>query len=438
MSDPIKPIQNAPKEPQVPNSPQDASQEDSRFNALSAIQTDSQLRQAFENFSQNSMRLEGAYNTLEAQFRQVSAQLHEVYCQLEVKIKELDAARRYLDNLLGQMAQGVLFVTAGGVVLTCNKAMGGWLEVGGELRGKLFSECFPDQHFGFSMQDALQSGKGPELCYTLQNEEKKNPLLEITTNFITYFSDQPTEGQEEELQEGLLVMARDISELRRLQIAAAHDDRLRDLGQVAETFAEEIRAPLNGIESTATALADSPESGDSSQQILAHCMSIKELLERVVAYAKPQEAQITSLDLAEVLTEVETLMRAQSLFTPKQTFQCQHFEAMTALADRELLKASLLNILINAAHAIGEEGHVTLNLKKDAHFAQIEVIDDGVGIPQEHLAKIFSPFFTTKKSSGGLGLSEVHKRLIAMNAQIDVKSQVKVGSTFSIQVPLPN
>lgn len=434
MSDPIKPT-SKPSQPPEAVSAKVVPQDETNYSALNAIQTDAQLREAFEKFSKNSARLEGAYNTLLAQFQQVSAQLHEVYCQLEVKIKELEAAHSYLHNLLGQMSQGVLFVSTDGVILTCNRAMSGWIEAQGELRGKTFAECFADQYFGFSMTEALQTKQGPQLSYAESTRDKHPSQLEVTTNFVTYASEQASQ-ESGPLQEGLLVMARDISEVRSLERAAAQHDRLRDLGQVAENLAERVGVFLSGIESAAHAQAESQSEKEENRKILENCASIAQLLQKVPAYSKPLEAHLEALDLIPLLNEVVDFVHGEKLLKAHQTLRCQTSESIIAVVDRQLLKTSLVNLIANAAHASRENGEVTLKLEKVDRVAQIEVIDHGTGISEENLSKIFSPLFSTKSNAEGLGLSEVRKQLLAMHAQIDVKSIVGTGSTFAVKIPL--
>ncbi len=187
---------------------QDLNQE--TFSALDAIRDEPQLRQAFEQFSEHSMRLEEAYNTLEAQFRQVSAQLHEVYCQLDEKINDLATAKHYVESLLSQMSQGVLFISQDQKILTCNQVMSRWLgQSEKELRAFRYSEKFPDDLFGFSMKKALETEQGPQTSYTQSSGDETLPPLEISTNFITYFSDQD-ETEQLVPQKGLCILARDI------------------------------------------------------------------------------------------------------------------------------------------------------------------------------------------------------------------------------------
>lgn len=403
------------------------------FNALDAIQNEQQLREAFGKFNERSLQLESAYNLLRAQFQQVSAQLHEVYCQLDIKIKETDAAHSYLHNLLEQMSQGVLFVARDGRVLTCNPAMIRWLKAGSDVRGKLFWDLVPDQHFGFSMKEVLQQGQvAPE---NLSLPEKTRGV-EISTKFITYFGDQVAEQATDQLPEGLLLIGRDLSELRRLQTLASQNDRSLDLRALAENMTSEIRVPLQAIASSSSELSQSPASQKQAASISEKCTSIDQILADVLAFAQPLAAKMESIDLSQLLTEIAELANSQNLMQPGQQLNWRGSEPLVVLTDRELLKSSLLNLILNATQAISESGIIELKLTQGPEAAQIDVTDNGKGIPEEHLAKIFSPFFTTKNQSSGLGLAEVHKRISAINAQIDVQSKVGSGSTFSIKFPL--
>lgn len=427
MTIPQDPRPHSPPPPgKLPQSPPPA---ESSFDALEAIQNEQQLREAFGKFNARSLQLESAYNLLRAQFQQVSAQLHEVYCQLEVKIKETDAAHTYLDNLMAQMSQGVLFVAKNGRILTCNPAMMKWLGTQAEARGKLIWDLVPDQHFGFSLKEALQRGpNAPENLAT----SPKSPGLEIAAKFITYFGDQLAEEQ----TEGLLLIGRDLAELRRLQTLASQRDRALDLRAIAESLAHETRAPLRAIETLSAEMGQTSASASQAAQISENCKSIDQIIAEVCEFAQPPEVKDESVDLAQLLTEIAELASRQNLLQSGQRLIWGGSAPRLIRADQELLKASLLNIVVNAAQAISESGSIELKLRQNLDSVEIEIADDGKGIPEDHLAKIFTPFFTTKKQSTGLGLAEVHKRIVAMNAQIDVQSKVDQGSSFTIKFPI--
>ena len=103
-----------------------------------------------------------------------------------------------------------------------------------------------------------------------------------------------------------------------------------------------------------------------------------------------------------------------------------------------MLRSALLNLIMNAAQAMPSGGKITISALQNNKKLEIRVIDEGSGIPAEHLEKIFSPFFTTKPKGNGFGLAEVHKIVQAHNGIIEVTSEVKKGTTFTLKLPMTN
>jgi signal transduction histidine kinase len=97
-----------------------------------------------------------------------------------------------------------------------------------------------------------------------------------------------------------------------------------------------------------------------------------------------------------------------------------------------------MNILVNAGHAIDGQGQITITTHRDGESAYIEISDTGKGIAAEHLARVFEPFFTTKPvgKGTGLGLSISYGIVRKHGGEIDVRSEVGVGTTFLIKLPI--
>ena len=112
------------------------------------------------------------------------------------------------------------------------------------------------------------------------------------------------------------------------------------------------------------------------------------------------------------------------------------FDMPTIAFDRNQLRQVLLNLFQNALHAMPNGGDLNVTTRQKEAFVQIVVQDTGVGIPDEHLDRLFVPFFTTKPSGAGLGLSITHKILENHNGFIEVTSQEGVGTTFVVNLPL--
>ena len=109
--------------------------------------------------------------------------------------------------------------------------------------------------------------------------------------------------------------------------------------------------------------------------------------------------------------------------------------------DREQIKQVFLNILLNAIEATSENGKITVKTRSfikpgGEPYIQIEFTDTGCGIPAEHIEEIFNPFFTTKSTGSGLGLSISHQIIQDHRGYIDVESQLGRGSSFFINLPV--
>ena len=121
----------------------------------------------------------------------------------------------------------------------------------------------------------------------------------------------------------------------------------------------------------------------------------------------------------------------------------QHFSENLPpiLIDREQIKQVFLNLLVNAIEATDENGLITVKTRpyskaNGAPYIQIEFADTGCGIPTEYLESIFHPFFTTKHTGSGLGLSISNQIVQEHKGDIDVESQLNKGSTFYVNLPL--
>ena len=119
-------------------------------------------------------------------------------------------------------------------------------------------------------------------------------------------------------------------------------------------------------------------------------------------------------------------------------------ELPTITLDRQQMKQVFINLLFNAIQSTPAKGKISIITRKRAktngptEFIQVEVSDTGVGIPEEDLEKIFTPFFTTKakEEGSGLGLAMTHQIIEEHEGTIDVQSKINQGTTFTINLPV--
>ena len=375
---------------------------------------------AFQLFSEETARLKVSSDKLQQRLQTVNEDLVQ-------NMAELNHLTHYLNNILQNISQGILFVDLEGTIRTFNDCSSKLLgKKAQDLLARSFETCFPDEYFGFSMKEALRFGIAQKLLYkTIDSKE-----LEISTTFVFVGPKQ---------YHGLIVLLRDITELQRLQRAASQNSRMKELGEMAASMAHEIRNPLGGIRGYAQLLhrdlAEQKNLQEMAATVIDGTKSLETLVTTILQYAKPVQIQPQSLELGAFLKQLAKFVRVDPTLAPNVKLEI-HIpqEPLLAPADPEAIKACLLNLIFNAFQAKADL--VTVSLIQFESSCQITVSDDGAGIDPKHLASIFSPFFTTKTKGTGLGLVEAQKIAQAHHGTLDVRSQVGRGSTFTLTLPL--
>lgn len=392
------------------------------------------LSRAFEMFSEETTRLENAYFALMQSFEQVNLKLEDTNAQLEHKVHELNVVTHYLNSILNHMAQGLIYIDFRGTLTTYNGASEIIFEMTqGQVLFRAFWEIFEDTAFGFSMREALASRHvPPQTRVHYQTPKGGQRELEIS---ISMAKDS---GREQ--MQGLIVLIRDMTEMRQLQLIANRNDRMKELGELAAQVAHEIRNPLGGIRGFASLLQRDLE-GQPDQKRMAHQIvegadRLNELVNQVLNYARPLQMHIETLDIVGVARDVLTSVQADKNFNQKVKCELDTTaKAISIQADPKQMQSLFFNLVLNALQAMPEGGKLKVFIGTSHQDMVIRVQDNGIGISQENLEKIFSPFFTTKAEGNGFGLTEVYKIVQAVGGSIDVDSTVGVGTTFRIHIP---
>lgn len=393
------------------------------------------LAHAFELFSQETHRLEKAYDALKEQFEQVDQKLQQTNRQLAAKVAELDGTTSYLHGILRHMAQGILFVDKSGAITTYNEAAEKIMsKPAAEVLHRCFWDCFSDELFGFSMKQILNEEKPRPLTYAILEETSRQQgrlEIEVSTSWMLQSSGPSC---------GLVVLLRDMTDLRRLQRVTGRNDRMKELGEMAAAVAHEIRNPLSGIRGFASLLHRDLASDSEKQRMADYIIEGTETLDRLVTnvlnYCRPMPLQLQSVDLTHFVPSLGEFLRVDGSLGEKIRLDVQVNEKPFSIPlDPERMHAALLNLVLNAVQAMPNGGTLSLRVRRNGPQAIIEISDTGMGIPEQNLEKIFRPFFTTKPEGNGFGLAEVHKIVQAHGGTIEVHSQVGEGSTFIVKLP---
>jgi len=224
-------------------------------------------------------------------------------------------------------------------------------------------------------------------------------------------------------------------------------DRLAALGEMAAGLAHEIRNPLGAIKGAAQCLEPRPRAGEEGEfldVIVEEVNRLNGVVTQFLDYARPLKQSFGTVDLNEVVSR--TIRLIQNEIPARLSLVMELGENLpTVEGDPEQLKQVLINLVQNAIQALGNApGTIRVrtrgperfaDLRASGEFVEIDVTDDGPGIPPEQQPNIFVPFFTTKQKGTGLGLAICQRLVKSHGGSISVQSKVGDGSTFVVRLP---
>jgi len=221
----------------------------------------------------------------------------------------------------------------------------------------------------------------------------------------------------------------------RLVRASELNSHLKEMNLAAAGLAHETRNPLNIIRGLAHMISRQPgapaEMSQKSREIINEADKVAAQLNEFINYSRPREVRRARLALASVINEVVRTL-GYDLEEKKVTLQVKG-DVLSIEADEQLLRQALFNLLLNAIQAVGAGGEIqVLSERSGASEAVLEIRDNGPGVPAEHRAEIFKPYFTTQKTGTGLGLAVVQQIVLAHGWEIECLSNHPRGAVFRI------
>lgn len=251
----------------------------------------------------------------------------------------------------------------------------------------------------------------------------------------------------------ILVINTDITEKKGLEAELFRAEQLSLIGELAASLAHEIKNPLAGIQGAVDILIRRRDAGDPEREVLESVRNevrrVDETMRALLDLSRPRALSVASRSLTAVVEKAVSLARDHVVRSNvargrrlRLIFQtCD--EPLVIPLDADQMEDAVLNLLLNAIDAIGDEGAVTVSVirKEDPAVGRsegvIKVEDSGRGIAREDLDKIFSPFFSTTPGGTGLGLPAVRRIMRAHGGRVGVQSTLGKGSIFTLHLPVP-
>jgi signal transduction histidine kinase len=246
---------------------------------------------------------------------------------------------------------------------------------------------------------------------------------------------------EDEVRARTAELEREQDERRELDRQLFQTEKLATVGELTMGIAHEIGNPLAGMKAVTQALQyeeDLPAGvTEALKRLEAEIDRLSDFLRSFHGFAAPQATQPVAMPLAAAVADVLFWLRKEAR-THGIDIVADIDPALTVFADPYQIKQVLLNLAVNAVHAMPQGGRLTIAAQAAGDHVEIAVRDTGCGIAPDVQARIFDPFFTTRADGTGLGLSIVRKIAQAHDAQLSVASTVGQGSCFTLAWPMPS
>jgi two-component system, NtrC family, sensor histidine kinase PilS len=240
---------------------------------------------------------------------------------------------------------------------------------------------------------------------------------------------------------GSAVIFQDLTHFREMEEQVQRTERLADLGRLAAGLAHELRNPLASMSGSLELLRANASLVDEDRRLMDIVLREAERLGHLVtdflSFARPAPPRALAVDLAEIAEDTLRVFVHDRLAAGVDVERA--LEPARAACDPDQLRQVLWNLLANAAQACGEAAAprrtIRVSSGREGGAAFLEVADDGPGIAEAELARIFLPFHTTKPEGTGLGLATVHRIVDAHGGTVAVDSAVGRGARFRIRLP---
>ncbi len=362
----------------------------------------------------------------------VSTKIEQIGQRMRNVEEVFSALKENLDQILGNLQDGILLFTAGGRAVLVSEAARRFLHVeDGPILGLHAQEIFDRSTvLGRALRDAYSSG------VALDKEEIRTETgrrIEASLDFI--YDDDTRKGL------GALVTLHDLESVEAIESELELSRRMAAIGRLTSGVGHEVKNPINAIvvhlELLKNKLGDgNPQAGRHLEVIDAEIHRLDRVVQTLVDFSRPVELQLREQDLRQVIGDVLTLS-TDELSTRNVNLQSSiASNPLIANVDADLLKQAVLNVIQNGAQAMPEGGSLRVVLEEDKKNAVLRIADEGVGIPEEIRDKIFDLYFTTKSEGSGIGLAMTYRILQLHHGSVEVQNNVSRGTEFVMRIPL--
>jgi signal transduction histidine kinase len=274
--------------------------------------------------------------------------------------------------------------------------------------------------------------------YVIQTEKQQQDFTSQDIQLLTVLANQAAAGVENWRTHEQLSKVN--AELKASQSTLLQAAKMAALGELSANILHEIKNPVQILKLTLDALERGHPVAHWEQVVARQAKRLSDMIARLMTFARvtPNEEELGPVDVNAPIIEMVAIVKDE-FANGRITIELNLSPDLPQVrGNHNALWQVFLNLLINARDAMPEGGRIAITSSHIADHLSVKVSDTGVGIPPEHMPKIFDAFFTTKDhtTGTGLGLSICQKIIAQHKGEIRVESEVRKGTTFTIVFPL--
>ncbi len=366
-------------------------------------------------------------------FNGMAANLKQSFSQVEQRSREIEATKRYLEDLL-ENANDVIYTLDTEQRFTyVNSKVSWWGYRKEDLIGRPYLSLLSKRHRGRRLKSTLDIGA--KQVYEVEVLCRTGDTRTVTVSVSPLCDPQ---GR----IHGVLGIARDITDTKKLEQRIRNSEKLASVGKLAAGVAHEINNPLGGIlnclYNLRKGVLSAARQGEYLTSIEDGLRRVQKIVRQLLDFSQQHEPEFTPANINEVVERVlvltEHALAAKKIGLAKQL----QGDLPALMVDRHMMEQVLMNLILNAVQAIKDGGTITIRTHAQNGDCEVAIEDTGCGIPPHVLPHIFDPFFTTKGTGEGTGLGlSVSLGIVERHGgRILVESEVGKGSVFTVCLPL--
>ncbi len=350
------------------------------------------------------------------------------------QLKDSKADRENLETILSSMVEAVIVIDARGKIVHASPNFCQLLELRSkETTDKLYWEVIWNQEINDSIREALSQKRAVRKEINIIGPQESFFSMQIS----------PVMDRADKLL-SLIAIFHDITELKKLEKVRA---------EFVANVSHELKTPLTAIkgfvETLKTSAKDDPAAAKRFLDIIEkQAQQLENLVNDLLLLSsiefRENKMNIQAEPLGRIISSVMDVQKRAMDEKGHQVVIDIPADLPRVLADRQRLEQVFMNLLDNAAKFTPPGGRIIVKAKWEKPYVRVEVIDNGVGIPAEHLSRVFERFYRVDKARSreaggtGLGLAIVHQIVSAHQGKVEVESSPDYGSTFRIFLPCQN